>query len=64
MGDGFQALDTRLGHDVALKMLPKAVAGDSSRRARIQLEAHSSVAGIYLNIATFLPERTRRVGGA
>jgi serine/threonine-protein kinase len=35
----FRALDTRLGRDVAIKVLPEAFAADADRLARFQREA-------------------------
>ena len=39
MGDVYRARDTRLGRDVAVKVLPAAMAGDSDRQARFEREA-------------------------
>jgi Tol biopolymer transport system component len=54
MGVVYRAHDTRLGRDVALKVLPQAVAGDPDRRARLEREArvlaslnHPHIASIY-----------------
>ena len=54
MGEVYRARDTRLGRDVALKVLPQALASDAERMARFQREAqvlaslnHPSIAAIY-----------------
>jgi serine/threonine protein kinase/Tol biopolymer transport system component len=54
MGQVFRARDTRLGRDVALKILPERVAVDHDRLARFDLEArvlaslnHPNVAHLY-----------------
>ena len=54
MGEVFRARDTKLGRDVALKVLPAELSGDPEREARFQREAralaslqHSNVASIY-----------------
>jgi len=54
MGEVFRARDTRLGRDVAIKVLPAAVAGDADRIARFRREAqllaslnHPNVAAIH-----------------
>ncbi len=54
MGEVYRARDTKLNRDVALKVLPAAVANDAERMARFQREAqvlaslnHPNIASIY-----------------
>src|SRR5881296_2151287 len=54
MGEVYRARDTKLGRDVALKVLPEAFAQDTERMARFQREAqvlaslnHPNIASIY-----------------
>ena len=54
MGEVYRALDTRLGREVALKVLPAALNQDAARRARFDREArllaalnHPGIAAIY-----------------
>src|SRR5213592_170354 len=54
MGEVYRARDTRLSRDVALKVLPTAMANDAERMARFQREAqtlaslnHPNIASIY-----------------
>src|SRR5512134_1352403 len=44
MGEVYRARDTRLGRDVALKVLPVDVAGDPGRRHRFEREARAVAA--------------------
>ncbi len=54
MGEVYRATDTRLGRDVALKLLPDAFASDRARLARLEREAkllaslsHPNIAGLF-----------------
>ena len=54
MGEVYRARDARLKRDIALKVLPEAVAGDRDRAARFQREAellatltHPHIAALY-----------------
>jgi Tol biopolymer transport system component len=52
MGEVYRARDTRLGRDVALKMLPAAVVQDADRRVRFEREARLLAALHHPHIAT------------
>ena len=54
MGEVYRARDTKLGRDVALKVLPEALANNADRMARFEREAqvlallnHPNIAAIY-----------------
>ena len=51
MGEVYRARDTRLGRDVAIKILPSDVGGDADRLARFEREAQILASLNHTNIA-------------
>jgi serine/threonine protein kinase/Flp pilus assembly protein TadD len=52
MGEVYRARDTRLGRDVAIKVLPSAFARDAERLKRFELEARAAAALNHPNVVT------------
>src|SRR6266542_363211 len=52
MGEVYRARDGRLGREIALKVLPTDVAGDTDRRSRFEQEARAASALAHPNIIT------------
>ena len=64
MGEVYRARDTRLGRDVAIKLLPPALSADPDRLRRFELEAKTLAALNHPHIAQIYGvERWRPVAG-
>jgi serine/threonine protein kinase len=59
MGELYKARDTRLGRDVAIKVLPAADAADADRLRRFEQEARTVAALNHLNILALFDIGTR-----
>jgi len=61
MGEVYCARDERLDRDVAIKMLPKAIAEEADRLVRFKQEARAALAPNHPNIRTvYRPHTTQR----
>ena len=63
MGEVYRATDTKLGREIALKLLPEALAADPERLARFEREArllaslnHPNIAHVYGFESATLPD--------
>ena len=63
MGEVYRARDTKLGREVAIKVLPEDFAKDSERLARFEREAQMLAALDHPNIAALYDFRTETIGG-
>jgi serine/threonine protein kinase len=50
MGEVFRARDTRLGREVAVKVLPASLAADPDRQRRFEIEARAVAALAHPNV--------------
>ena len=63
MGEVYRAHDTRLGRDVALKILPPSLARDTERLGRFEREARAIAALSHPNIVAVFDTGTGEVPG-
>ena len=62
MGEVYRAADTKLGRDVALKVLPPALGNDPDRLARFQREAQALAALDHPGIVTVYSVEQAKAG--
>jgi serine/threonine protein kinase len=63
MGEVYRATDTKLGRDVAIKVLPAELAQDAERLARFEREAKLLASLNHTNIAHVYGFESARLGG-
>lgn len=61
MGEVYRARDTKLGRDVAIKVLPADMSSDPERLARFDREARTLATLQHGNIATFAQQKPSAV---
>ena len=59
MGEVYRATDSKLGREVAIKMIPEDFAKDSSRMSRFTREAQVLASLNHPNIAAFMDSKNR-----
>ena len=64
MGEVYRARDTKLGREVAIKVLPEAFTKDPERLARFEREARLLAALNHANIAAIYQEMSAAFGGS